>query len=122
MGQVAEKIRRFIVDDLLFGQEEDMPSDDASLLETGVVDSTGVLELVAFLEHHFEIRVEDSELVPENLDSVTRLVDFVRRKKEADASHSQNGNGSASCSDDAPQVLPMRPKSPEANCDTSIAD
>jgi acyl carrier protein len=54
--------------------------DDASLLEEGIMDSTGVLDLVAFIEESFSIRVEDEELIPENLDSVDRLVAFVEKK------------------------------------------
>jgi acyl carrier protein len=55
--------------------------DGSSLLDQGIVDSTGVLEVVAFLESTFGIKVEDQELLPENLDSIQRLADFVARKK-----------------------------------------
>jgi acyl carrier protein len=57
--------------------------DDESLLEAGVIDSTGMLEMVLFLEQHFGLKVEDRELVPENLDSMDRLVQFVGRKLRA---------------------------------------
>jgi acyl carrier protein len=53
---------------------------DASLLEEGILDSTGVLELVSFLEQHFGITVSDDELLPENLDSVAQIVAFVEKK------------------------------------------
>ena len=79
--QIADEIRNFVVENFLFGQTSAIPDEDASLLETGVIDSTGVLELVSFLEERFEVRVEDTELVPENLDSLRRLSDFVRRKQ-----------------------------------------
>ena len=79
--QIGDEIRNFVVENFLFGQASAVPDEDASLLETGVIDSTGVLELVSFLEERFEVRVEDTELVPENLDSVRRLSDFVRRKQ-----------------------------------------
>jgi acyl carrier protein len=58
-------------------------SDTDSLLDAGIIDSTGVLELISFLEKEFGIKVEDEELVPENLDSVSRLVAFVERKRAA---------------------------------------
>lgn len=79
--QIAQEVRDFVVENFLFGQASAVPDDDASLLENGVIDSTGVLELVAYLEEHFQVRVEDAELVPENLDSLRRLSDFVRRKR-----------------------------------------
>ncbi|HWP99571.1 MAG TPA: acyl carrier protein [Vicinamibacterales bacterium] len=76
---IETEVRRFVVDNFLFGQEDRL-DDDASFLETGVIDSTGVLELVGFLESTYGITLADSELVPENLDSVARVVRFVRRK------------------------------------------
>jgi acyl carrier protein len=60
-----------------------MLDDGESFLETGTIDSSGVLEVVMFLEHNFQLKVQDRELVPENLDSVNRLVQFVMRKKHA---------------------------------------
>lgn len=56
-------------------------TDDASLLDRGIIDSTGVLELIGFLEDTFAIKVEDAEMVPENLDSIGRMTAFVTRKK-----------------------------------------
>ena len=78
---IAEEIRDFVVENFLFGQSSAIPDEDASLLETGVIDSTGVLELVTFLEERFQVHVDDTELVPENLDSLRRLSNFVRRKQ-----------------------------------------
>lgn len=54
--------------------------DDESMLEKGIIDSTGVLELVAFIESNYEIKVEDEELIPENLDSIKNIVSFLERK------------------------------------------
>jgi acyl carrier protein len=54
--------------------------DDESMLEKGIIDSTGVLELVAFIESTFEIKVEDEELIPENLDSIKNIVSFLGKK------------------------------------------
>jgi acyl carrier protein len=56
-------------------------SDDASLLERGIIDSTGVIELVEFIETTFAIKVNDTEMVPENLDSIGRITGFIGRKK-----------------------------------------
>lgn len=78
---VAERLRRFILDAYLFGDTERMPSDSDSLLQSGVLDSTGVLELIEFLEAEFAISVEESETVPANLDSVSGLVRYVTDKR-----------------------------------------
>ena len=56
-------------------------SNDASLLDQGIVDSTGVLEVIAFLESEFGVKIEDAEIVPENLDSIARIAAFVAQKK-----------------------------------------
>ncbi|WP_224981926.1 acyl carrier protein [Geomonas agri] len=81
MSEEREQIRSYIVDNFLFGDDRDL-EDTTSFLESGIVDSTGILELVSFLENCFGIRVEDEELVPENLDSVHRLVGFLARKRQ----------------------------------------
>jgi len=80
MPSVEQEIRQFIIDNFLFGEVERTPSNDDSLLEQGIVDSTGVLELVAFLEKKFGIQIHGNELVPANLDSLNKLFDFVARK------------------------------------------
>ncbi len=78
---MKEKIRDFITKNFLFGESGSGLADSDSFLDKGIIDSTGMLELVAFLEESFGVRVEDEELVPENLDSVDRLADFIARKK-----------------------------------------
>jgi acyl carrier protein len=83
MSAIRQQIRDFITANFLFGQGAETLVDDQSFLETGVIDSTGVLELISFLEQQFEIAVEDQEVVPANLDSVSQLVDFIQRKKAA---------------------------------------
>jgi len=82
-AQVAQQLRGFILDSYLFGDAERMPADTDSLLQTGVLDSTGVLELIEFLEAEFAISVEDSETVPSNLDTIAGLVRFVGSKRSA---------------------------------------
>ena len=82
METIARDIRDFVVANFLFGQNGDQLTDDKSFLENGIIDSTGVLELVAFLEEKFGIVVGDRELLPENLDSVSNAASFVTRKLE----------------------------------------
>ena len=72
-------IREFIVDNFLFGQPDGLTDSD-SLLEKGVVDSTGVLELINFVEKQYGFKVADEEIVPENFDSINRITDYVGRK------------------------------------------
>jgi acyl carrier protein len=81
MGEkIRETIRNFIVENFLFGEPGDF-SDGESLLEKGIIDSTGVLELVAFIEETFGMRVADEELVPENLDSISNVMEYISRKQ-----------------------------------------
>ena len=77
---MKSELRNFIVENYLFGREIDF-SDDDSFLERGIIDSTGVLELLAWLESRWQVKVEDNELLPENLDSVNRILRFVERKQ-----------------------------------------
>ncbi len=80
MADTVVTIRKFIFENFLFdAAEEDLGNDD-SFLEQGVIDSTGVLELVEWLEDTFEISVDDEELIPENLDSVNQLAAFIAKK------------------------------------------
>lgn len=78
--ETASEIRAYIVDRFLFGDTSAALSNEESLLERGIVDSTGVLELVMFLEEKFGINVADDELVPDNLESVAKAAAFVTRK------------------------------------------
>lgn len=81
--ETRDAVRTYIIENFLFGDAEPLRSDDISLLDEGIMDSVGVMELVAFLEQDFELTVEDDELVPENLDSVSNLVTFISRKQVA---------------------------------------
>ena len=76
-----EQIRDFIVDNFMMGRDPSELTNSGSLLDLGIIDSTGVLELVGFMEETYEIQVEDSELVPENLDSVDNLIKYIERKR-----------------------------------------
>ena len=75
-----EQIRQFIVKNALLGASDQKLDDGDSFLEKGIIDSTGILEIVSFVEDEFEIEVADEELIPENFDSVDRLVEYVERK------------------------------------------
>jgi len=74
-----EKVRAFIVDNFLFGDDSSLKS-DTSFLQERIVDSTGILEIIAFLEETFSIKVEDDELLPENLDSLDNIDAYLKRK------------------------------------------
>ena len=78
---IKATVRGFIVDNFLFGTEDESLTDDASFLETGIIDSTGILELISFVEKTFEITIADDEMLPENLDSLDRISAFVLRKR-----------------------------------------
>lgn len=80
MNKTANALAEFIKETFLFGQEITFSADD-SFLEMGIIDSTGVLELVMFLEGNFGISVADDELAPENLDSINSIVRFVDGKR-----------------------------------------
>jgi acyl carrier protein len=76
------EIYKFIVDNFMFGQADGLGYDE-SLLQRGVIDSTGVLELLAYLEENFKITVNDDEVIPANFETVSGLAIFVQSKLEA---------------------------------------
>jgi len=76
---IESELRRFVVDNFLYRRQSHF-SDDDSFLSMGIIDSTGMLELVSFLEKHYGIHIDDTDLIPQNLDSVTQMAQFVRRK------------------------------------------
>ena len=78
---IHEDVRKFVRENFLFGDDGPPLHDDSSFLEEGLIDSTGVLELVAFLEQTYAITIDDDELVPENLDSIRNVAAFVERKR-----------------------------------------
>ncbi len=80
---MSSTIRAFIEDNFLYRTEQAQLSDSESLLEAGLVDSTGVLELVDFLETEFQIRMADEEIVPANLDSIKAIVTYIKARREA---------------------------------------
>ncbi len=77
---ILSRVRTFIEENFLFREDMAGLSDSDSLLENGVMDSTGILELVAFLESEFAIQMSDAEIVPENLDSIASIAAYLERK------------------------------------------
>ena len=80
MSDNIHKIRTFIFENFLFDADESALNNDDSFLEEGIIDSTGMLELVNWLEETFDMQIDDTELIPENLDSVNVLDAFIQRK------------------------------------------
>jgi acyl carrier protein len=75
-----DELRRFVTDNFMFGKVGKGFADDESFLERGIIDSTGVMELVAFLEEQYGIKLHDQDLIPDNLDSINGLARFVESR------------------------------------------
>ncbi|MFP6640829.1 MAG: acyl carrier protein [Myxococcota bacterium] len=82
-NEIQKQVREYVIENLVLGDEEDTFSDNQSFLDTGLIDSTGILEVIGYLEDEYEITIEDDEMVPENLDSVDRIARFVHAKQNA---------------------------------------
>ena len=82
-SSVAGQVRSFVVETFLFGDTKTPLPEDGSLIENGLIDSTGILELVAFVEETFDITVSDEEILPANFDSIAKVEAFVERKRAA---------------------------------------
>lgn len=78
---IEQQIRDYILENFLFTNEASALANDASFLEKGIIDSTGVLEMIFFLEQEFGLKVADQEMIPENLDSVNNIVRYVQSKQ-----------------------------------------
>ena len=81
--EVATAVRRFIVDNFLFGDESAAPQPDQQLVQSGLVDSTGILEIVSFLESQYGVQTADDELAAENFGTVATIARFVLTKKKS---------------------------------------
>ena len=75
----VDEIRSFVIETFLFGDAERL-TDTTPLLESHIVDSTGILEIVMFLEDRYGIRIEDNELTPDNLNSIERITSLLKKK------------------------------------------
>ena len=83
---IKQDIKTYILENYLFTDDDSQLSNSDSFLEKGILDSTGILEVIYFIEDEYGIKVEDDEMIPENLDSVESLVVFVKHKHGLKAS------------------------------------
>lgn len=83
MNNVKHTVRQFVLDNFLMGGDRESLGDSDSFLDHRIVDSTGFIELVTYIEQEFDIQVLDEEIVPENLDSLNAIEAFVSRKRAA---------------------------------------
>lgn len=74
------KLRQYMLENFLFSDDESELNNEDSFLDMGVVDSTGIMEVIAYIEDEFEVNVEDEEMIPENLDSINSLVAYLTKK------------------------------------------
>ena len=77
---VEDKVRNYILENYLFTEDQSELTNEDSLLEKGIIDSTGILEIIFFLEDEFGIKVDDEEMIPENMDSVNNIVKYINSK------------------------------------------
>jgi len=82
-----ETVREYVIENFLFGDASQL-EDDTSFLESGIIDSTGILELINFIEEKYGIKVDDEELVPENFDSLKNITQYLERKLLKSAANS----------------------------------
>ena len=82
MEDLKGQIRNFIVDNFLFGDDDGL-DDQVSFLDSGIVDSMGILEIVNFINEEFQVMVADEELLPENLDSINNIANYLKNKLQA---------------------------------------
>jgi acyl carrier protein len=81
---IAENVRRYILENFYVSDPDEL-SDEVSLLDSGYVDSTGMMEIILFLEREYGIHIEDHETIPQNLESIARIAAFIARKQPAAA-------------------------------------
>ena len=80
MSDIKKELRDYIVENFLFGDTDSEFEDDTSFMDSGILDSTGILELINFVESTFNINIDDDEVLPENLDSLNNLEAFITQK------------------------------------------
>jgi acyl carrier protein len=80
---IEEKLRNYILENYLFTDDQSVLNNGDSFLDKGIIDSTGILEVIYFIEDEFNIKVDDEEMIPENLDSVNNIVNFIEQKQSA---------------------------------------
>ena len=77
---IEENIRRYILENYLFTEDQSELDNQDSLLKKGIMDSTGIMELILYLEEEFKIKIDDDEIIPENMDSVNSILNFLNSK------------------------------------------
>ena len=81
--EIEKKIRDYILENYLFTDDQSALNNNDSFLDKGIIDSTGILEVIYFIEEKFAISVNDEEMIPENLDSINNIVTFIEQKQSA---------------------------------------
>lgn len=89
--KMKEQVRSFLISNFYVADPSSL-EDGVSLLERGIIDSTGVLEVILFIEETFGLKVEDNEMLPDNLDSIDRIADYVSRKLKSEVRLSSLAN------------------------------
>ena len=80
MVDIKQGVREYIINNFLFGDEDNSFNDDDSFMENSILDSTGILDIILFIEEKYGIKIEDNEILPENLDSLNNLEKFIKTK------------------------------------------
>ena len=80
---IEEALKNFILENFIVDENPSKLDKNQSFLESGIIDSTGILELVSFIEEHYNITVEDEDLIPDNLDSLNNVVNFINKKLQS---------------------------------------
>jgi len=78
---IKDRLRLYILENFLFTDDQSELKDDDSFMEQGIIDSTGILEVIFLIEEEFSVKVENEDMIPDNLDSVNKIVRFVERKQ-----------------------------------------
>lgn len=77
---IEKKLRQYVLDNYLFTDDQSALVNEDSFLERGIIDSTGILEMISYINKEYNIVISDDEMIPENLDSINNLVAFITRK------------------------------------------
>lgn len=80
MENIKTDLREYIVENFLFGDTETVFADDDSFMEEGILDSTGILDIISHVENSYNIKIDDDEILPENLDSLDKMETFIKSK------------------------------------------
>lgn len=78
--EIENQLREYIIDNFMYADDDGQLTSDMSLFDNGIMDSTGVLDLVAFIEEKYQVQVDDTDLVPENFDSLTAIATYIKSK------------------------------------------